>query len=237
MRPRQAIAATFILLLAFPLWGRPKPIGHVASCHAATVRGASLTPGSTVFSGDSIEVADQGEASVALAGGSQVHLGENSRVCFTKTAEAVRVTVERGGMSFRTGDKAFVEALLGDLTIHPVNGAVTVATIQVRNPQSALIAAEQGTLLLRTSRGSRSLTLRPGEGVEVTLIPGNAAESTRNGCSADPPPPGSWTAGTVAVVGVTLAGVTTAVGLLLRRKGRRLSDQDACNAVSPFRCF
>ena len=78
MFARQVLALLLVLLLAFPAWGDPNIVGSVASSQSATVRGTNLTPGSTIFSGDTIEVGAHGSAWITLPGGAQVQVAENS---------------------------------------------------------------------------------------------------------------------------------------------------------------
>src|SRR5574337_159087 len=106
MVPRKPLAATLVLLLAFPAWGEPSVVGNIASSQAATVRGTSVTPGSTIFSGDIIEVGARGSARLALVGEAQLQVAQNSQVRLTKTSEVIQVAVERGGISFRAAEKS-----------------------------------------------------------------------------------------------------------------------------------
>ncbi len=171
MFARQALALLLVLLLAFPAWGDPNVVGSVASSEAATVRGTNLTPGSTIFSGDTIEVGAWGSAWITLTGGAQVQVAENSQVRLMKTTASIQLTVDRGGASFRTLEKSPVEARLGDATIRSADGLPAVGLINVRNAQSAVIAAEKGTLVVTTAHDFKTVTLREGEGAEVILAP------------------------------------------------------------------
>jgi hypothetical protein len=84
------------LLLAVSAGAKPAPIGTVSSCTAATIHGASLVPGSTIFSGDEIDVGPGGSAWIAAPGGTQVQVFENSAVSFTSNEKSIEVTVTRG---------------------------------------------------------------------------------------------------------------------------------------------
>ncbi len=172
MPTKRVLAVILLLLLAFPAWGGPSVVGSVASSQSATVRGNRLAPGSTIHSGDTIEVGAQGSAWIALLGGAQVQLGEKSQARLTKTTEKMQLTIDRGLASFRTVEKSEFEALLADATIRSANGRPALGIISVRSPQLAVIAAKRGALLISTAHDLKSLTLEEGQGVDVTLIPG-----------------------------------------------------------------
>ncbi len=174
MLTKQALAVILLLLLAVPAWANPIVVGSVSRSQAATVRGTDLTPGHTIFSDDIIVVGTHGSAWIALTGGAQVQLGENSQVRLSKTTDNVQLTIDRGLASFRTAEKSGLEASLADATIRSANGMPAVGIVSVRSPQSAIIAAQKGALLISTAHDGKSLTLREGEGVEVMLVPGKS---------------------------------------------------------------
>ncbi len=229
---RQALAVILVLLIAFPAWGDLSVVGNVAGSQSATVRGASLTPGSTIFSGDTIEVGPHGSARIALTDGAQVQLAEQSQVRLAKSADKVQLTIDRGLASFRTAEKSGLEALLGDATIRSANAMPTVGIISVRSPQSAIIAAQKGALLISTAHDAKSLTLREGEAAEVKLVPEQDKDKRKGAAAA---PAGSWTAGKVVILAVILAGTVTGIGVLLGQSEVQLSQTEKQNAVSPFR--
>ena len=232
MIARQALAIMLVLLLAFPLWGEPSVVGNVASSQAATVRGTTLTPGSTIYDGDTIEVGAHGNASIALTGGAQVQLEENSLARLMKTSDKVVVAVGRGRTSFRTDEKSPVEALVADATVRSVNGQPAVGIVYVRSSESVIIGAEKGSLLISTTHDAKTLTLREGEGVEVMMAP--AKDRDRAGGAV---PAGAWTAGKVVILAVILGGAVTAIGILLGRSEKQQSTKSKCDEISPFRCI
>jgi hypothetical protein len=241
---RQVLAALLALLVTFPAWGESNVVGNIVSSQSATVRGTSLTPGSTIFAGDSIHVGPQGSAWITLAGGGQVRVGENSLVSLDKMPEKIQMTVHRGIASFRTAEKSPVEALLGDATVRSADGLPAVGVISVRDPQSAFIAAEKGTLLITTEHDSNSVTLREGDGAEVTLVLQQDTDQEKEkkkkkggaATAGSAPSGGSLTAGKAAIIGAIVAGVAVgiAIGLLNQEPSNTVNNN--CNAVSPFRC-
>ena len=69
-------------LVAVSMSAKPVPIGTISSCSAATIQGISLVPGTTIFSGDTIEAGHGGSVWIAASGGAQVEVFENSSVRF-----------------------------------------------------------------------------------------------------------------------------------------------------------
>ncbi len=234
MPRKQALTVVFVLLLALPAWGEPSVVGNVASSQAATVRGTDLTPGHTIFSDDTIVVGIHGSAWIALTGGAQVQLAEQSQVRLTKSADKVELTIDRGLASFRTAEKSEVEALLGDATIRSANGMPAVGIISVRRPQSAIVAVQKGGLVMITAHDAKSLTLREGEAADVRLVPeqDKDKDKSKGGPAA---PGGSWTADKTVILAVIIRGTATAIGVLLGQSEVQLSETEKKNAVSPFR--
>ncbi len=229
MVARRALAVMVIMLLACPAWGDINVVGNVTGSQSATVRGTGLVPGSTIFNGDTIEVGARGNARILLAGGSQVQVSENSQVSLARSAGKVQLTIDRGLAVFRTGQDSPVEALLADATVRAANGQTAVGIINVRSPRSALIAAHKGMLEIRTAHDAKSMTLREGEGMEVTLMPADPADP-----SALPAASNSWTARKVVILAAILGGLATGIGLALGRS--EPTQPNACLEVSPFKC-
>ena len=96
MHLKRLTAVTVVLLLVAAVWANPTPLGTVSSSRAATVRGTDLAPGATIFDGDAIEVGPQGSVWIALRGGGQVHVFENSSVRLTKATDSIQLTIDRG---------------------------------------------------------------------------------------------------------------------------------------------
>lgn len=229
---KQALTLLLTSVLAFPAWGNPNVVGNISTSKATAVRGATLTPGSTIYSDDPIEVGPQGSAWITLTGGAQVQVEENSLVRLTKLTDRTQLIVDRGTASFRTVEQSPVEALLGDATIRSANSWPAVGIVSVRNAQSAMIAAQKGTLLITTAHDSGSVTLHEGEAAEVTLVPETDEETKKKG----PIPAGSSNVRRMALIAVMLVGLTTTAGFIAGHFDPSHTVTQNCNAVSPFRC-
>ncbi len=99
---RQVLAVSLGLMLAFPAGASPNIVGNVSSSQSTTVRGTDLTPGSTILSGDTIDVGARGSAQIMLVGGAQLQMLEDSQVRVIRTTDNIQVSVHRGVASFRT---------------------------------------------------------------------------------------------------------------------------------------
>ena len=224
MSLRKTLAGLLVLLLAFPAWANPTVVGTVVRSEFANVQGARLTPGSTLFSSDTIHVDSGGAARIALPDGGLLQLAEDSQVQLAKSGADTQVIIERGGVAFRSTDKAPVEAVLGDATIRPADAGPTVGIVQMRGSDTALIVAEKGRLNLRLASDGSLRTIREGEGVEVRLLAETASPQAA---------PAGHGARRVLILAFILAGVTTAIAALLANQEPVTNN---CNAVSPFRC-
>ncbi len=93
------LALVIVPFAAVSASSKPAVVGSVMSSQAATVRGANLVAGFTIFSGDTIEVGPGGSAWIALPNGGQVQVSADSQVRLIKTAEAIELTINRGHAS------------------------------------------------------------------------------------------------------------------------------------------
>lgn len=232
MRGRQLIAAVLVLLMAFPAWANASGsgvIGTVALSQATKLRGTTLTSGSTILSGDTIEVNPSGAAWIAVTGGSQIQIGESSEIRLAKTEERVEFLLERGRAMFNSAERAPSVAHLADATIQAVGGPAS-GLVEVRGPNEVFIAAAKGSLEIRTTHDNYAMTLREGEGVTVRM----AAEPVPQG-NKKPRGAGAWSTGHVLLLAL---GIGAAVGITAAILAHRETTQsNPCLAVSPFTCF
>jgi ferric-dicitrate binding protein FerR (iron transport regulator) len=229
MTSRKAVACLLVQLIAFPaLAARPEDVivGSVASSQAATLQGVALRPGSTILSGDTILVGARGNAAIAIAGGSQVQLAENSQLRVHKPAGRVEFLLERGRVLFRSVAEAPIVGRLADATIQSAGGPVA-GLIELRGANTVFIASTKGALEIRTAHDNYALVIREGEGVTVPM-------------AADPDPQsgkrrgaGAWGTGHILLLAGGIAAVVLTTVLLLGRG----KETQACTAVSPVTCF
>ena len=243
MMARRGLAALLIALLAIPAAASPStgspavaiPIGTISQSDSAVIGSADAPAGTTVFSGDLIEVRSRGSAWVLLNGGMQVRVSSEGRIRLTELAggaNRVEMEILNGAARFRTGEAAPVVARLADATVRAKGTKPAAGLISVLSSRSAIIAAENGELLVSTAHDGRSLTLREGEAVEVTLAD----------APAPPKPQGGGALGTtkltgaqIAILGGVVAAVLTAIAIKLAMDNKDLTLAQKQNAVSPFK--
>ena len=115
MYTRRWAVITLVVLLSAAVDAKPVPIGTVSSCKAATIHGTNLVPGTTIFSGDTIHVGAQGSVWIAVEGGGQVQVSENSTVVLTKSPDSIRVTGDRGQAQTNSKGVVINSVSLGDI--------------------------------------------------------------------------------------------------------------------------
>lgn len=238
MMARRGLAALLIALLAVPAVASPantsragaSPIGTISQSDFAIIGGAGALAGTTVFSGDVLEVGPRGSAGILLHGGMQVRVSSESRVRLKElagVAKGVELEIFSGAARFRVSEASGVVARLADATVRARGGKPAVGVVSVLSKKSALIAAEKGELLVSTAHDAKSVTLREGEAVEVTLaeaLPQGGATGARG-----------LTGRQVAILGGVIAAVLTAIVLMRAFDNRNLTNQQKQDAVSPFK--
>ena len=231
MIARQLFASVLVGLLASPAWCATNPVvGTAGPSQAATVRGAGLLPGTTLFSGDTVDVGARGDAALSFGRGSMARLGQETTLRLEKGDSRVAFELLRGRVAFRSSVELPVEARLADASILPANGLAAVGVMAFRSPKVVVITAEKGALLVRTAHDARSVSLREGESLEMRLEAQqdqDKRDSRAAGATAPGLSHGHWlmiaiVTGAAAIV----AGI--AVGELT------LSDSQKSNLVSPF---
>jgi len=242
MMVRRGLAVLLIALLAVPATASPStgspvvavPIGTISQSDATNVGGAGALPGTTVFSGDTIEVGPRGSAWILMNGGRHVRVSSDSRIRMVEPAGANRIEMEifSGAARFRSGEKAVMVARLADATVRAKGTQPAVGLISVLSRRLAVISSEKGELLVSTAHDRKSLTLREGEAVEVTLADAPAPGKPQSGGSTGA---SSLTGQQVAILGSVVAAILIAIGIKLAMDNKNLTNQQKQDAVSPFK--
>ncbi len=222
MVARQALAVTLALMLAVPAWTNPAVVGSTIGSQQARIGGVELTAGTTIFSGDVIEVGAKGLASLNLSGGAQVDLSAESRARLTRAAERVVLELSRGAAVFRSTGSAPLEARIADASIRTMGPEPAVGVLAWKSPTEGVIAARSGKLLLHTTHDARSVVLNPGEAIEFSYAPAQGEDDSdlsRKG---------------VIVLGLIIVGIAALTAAILSAQSRDLNENDRCDVVSPF---
>jgi hypothetical protein len=237
MFARQLLSTALVAVLALPGWASSGSVaGTVGTSQAATIRGAGVLPGTTIFNGDQLVVGARGDAAISFGRGSMARLSEETTLRVLKTDNLIALELERGRVSFRSSEQLPVEGRLADASIRSANGLLAVGVLSIRSATSAMIYAEKGTLLVSTAHDSRSATLREGETVEVRLAPATSGSGqppyvTPSGAPANGVSGKRW-----AIVATLIGGTALVIGLVLSSEEHetRLTCPQKINLVSPF---
>ncbi len=232
MIPRQLLASVLAVLMASPAWAATSPIvGTAGPSQAASVRGTGLLPGTTLFSGDTVDVGARGDAALSFGRGSMVRLSEETTLRLEKVDNRVAIELVRGRVAFRSSEQLPIEAHLADANIRSANGLAAVGVMAFRTPKQVVITAERGNLLISTAHDAKSVSLREGESVEMRLQSQDTQQGGGDNRAAGASAPGlthrKWLLIAIASsAAVLLAGIDPDF--------LNLSDSDKQNLVSPF---
>jgi hypothetical protein len=236
MFARKAIAVIVCALLAVPVLGQPpetlrsglEPVGNVVSARSAVIGNAGAASGTTLFSGETVEVGERGGALLALRGGAQVRLAEKSRVQLVRTEGAIELDIAYGRVQFRTSANTPVIGRLADGTLRPRGAEPAVGVIALLTPSTAIVGAEKGVLTFTTAHDGKSVDLKEGEAVTVRLAQATGQQEPTPTATTKEPLNRKRT----AQIAIITTAVVVGVGLAL--VGVALSDSEKRNLVSPF---
>lgn len=167
---KKALAVIMSMLLTVPIWAMSAPIGNVSISSGATVAGIAATPGTSLFSGDTLAVQKGANATVTLAGGSRILFDGSSQARIVRDGSVFALELTRGGAAFTSSSKSLVEGRLADMTFRPLNpGTASVGYMTFKDSSHALLYANRGAWVVTTAHDGRSVVLQPGTHVEGTL--------------------------------------------------------------------
>lgn len=201
----------------------PEVVGIIAAGQGAAVRDVVAPAGTTIYSGDTLKT--YGGGAVLAIGDSQVRLAAESRARLLRAQGRVQVEIQRGRMSLRSSSRSPVEARLADATITAADAAV--AGIAMLSENKAMVAAERGSVTLRTARDNKSVMLRAGESLEITLVP--APQGSSNATNARLLSPAK-----VAIFGAVLLGGISLIAWSIQHDND-LPAGPKQDLISPFR--
>jgi len=219
---RRLVACSLVVLLAVPAWSNTKVVGVVSSGHGASVSGGPVAQGTTLFSGDIINVGAKGSALLTLGSdNARVIVRPDSSVQLVREDERVAFELTRGQVAFRLNAK-MAEAWLHDLTIVSVDES-SLGVVLWKSPNNVMVGAEAGTLRITSATSGKTVTLRKGEAMEATLSQGVAPEEQKKKLRRR---------GVLILSGVII-GLATVVGLVVSANESDLK-QPPGKVVSPF---
>lgn len=241
MRIRQFVAFLLATCLAFPVAAapaRPAVVGLTVSANSAQIGNAVLRAGATVFSGDRLRVEPSGSAVLASPGEFTLNFTAGTWATLGRAGDGAPATVDLqcGRLAFHVQRNDSLEILVEDAVIRGSGSGPAKALVALVSPERALVGAELGEITVSTLHDARSVTLRAGDTVEVTLVDKTAAGAPAAGAVPTPqatePVAKSASGKRTALIGVIVAGGISAL-LLMASVG--LSRNEHQDLVSPFR--
>jgi hypothetical protein len=168
---RTGVAVFFFGLTAF---GQTPPavIGEVEISTSATLNGAPLPGGVTIFDGDVVATGPNGEAVVRLLPDDEVVLNEKTSVAFSKAQDRVRLILRRGTLVLQNNGKGPVAVVTPKFVIQPAQPGNARLYVGLMADQSTYIEASQGNMLIVDESSGKSYLLLEGQN---TLVPRNAS--------------------------------------------------------------
>jgi hypothetical protein len=203
---RQALALFLTAFLASPLWANTAIVGTVQNSNLATLGGANLAAGTTLYDGDTVSVAPRGDAWIDVPGGAAILVGQNSEIQLRKSSSGgVEFEIEAGTAKFRSSGTSAVDAILADATIRALDGAA-VGYITLYGQDSAVIGAEKGDIIVTAAHDGSSRTIHEGSAIAVRLVPDPQQNTNVI--------PAKKRRKRIVFYGALLVGGATAIGLL-----------------------
>ncbi len=166
---QQLIGALLISIIASPAWTQSQVVGTVLTSQSATVANVTVSPGSTIFSRESISTDEHGSAQIAVTGGGRIEVLHDSAVQLDVAKAGVRFDVFRGGISFTGGPETGVGTILGDATIRSADPS-SVGVLHLESADSAVVAALKGKLAIRTEHDAKLIEIPEGSAARITLV-------------------------------------------------------------------
>jgi hypothetical protein len=162
------------LLAAFPAAAQKTPavIGQVVNSTSATLNGAPLPGGVTIFDGDVVATGASGEAVVKLLPNNEVVLNEKTSAIFSKVLDQTRLELQRGTLVVKQSGTASVVVATPRFEIQPSHAGNAKLYVGLMADKSTYIESAQGEAVIVDTRSGNSYLLPAGQN---TLVPESAS--------------------------------------------------------------
>ncbi len=146
--------------------GTPAALAKMSTKGTAELNGAVTPAENSVFNGDRISTHAKAAVALALSGGDQVFLPEQSAAQVRQAAARVEMSLERGGLVVVSRGAQPVSVLAGGVRIVPSSAGIFEITI---NGNSLKVAARKGTA--RVTASNRSVDVPEGKTLDAKVDP------------------------------------------------------------------
>jgi len=219
---RQVLAVAVATVLVSPISAGNPIVGVAGAANLATAGGIALLPGATIFSGDTIAVAENGRAQIALKDAGMLGVEPSSSVRVHKIDTGYEMELFRGKLRYRM-PVGKGELRIANLRISNPGTKEASVVVLLKSPSTGVIASLSGELRVATDNSSKVVTLTEGKAVNVTAAPAPTPQGPAGAGSG-------LTRGQTLLVGALIVGVITALALGLSS----IESHPRPSAVSPF---
>lgn len=194
-------------------------VGSIAGGTNATIGGHALTPNTTLFSGDSLRVAD-GVAVVAMGMGSRMVFGRETEARFERGTDEVTVTLGQGTVATYHPEAGIpIRVKVGDVSVLAGKGYKSLGEVAMING-TVVVTAKDG--MLKVEGPGRSMELAKGKTIAIT--PKTAGTPAPDQGSAGAAAAHSSSAHWVAIAGLAAGGVAGTMGFVDLHKINNTKD-------------
>jgi hypothetical protein len=143
-----------------------KPLGLVIQAQQAHLDNASLTVGTSVFSGDTL-VTEAGGGLRLKLGASQLYLLADSAATLAQNATVVHAVVARGTVGFSSNGSDNIELEIPQGILRAADGQPAYGQVTILSPLEVVISAYRGALVLDNE--GELHTIPAGKNYRVTM--------------------------------------------------------------------
>jgi hypothetical protein len=156
-----------------------KPLGMVVQANEASIDNSSLSVGTTVYPGDTIQTEDGGSLRLKF-GATQVYLLSASAATFSQHGEMIRATVGRGTVGFSSNDSSNMELEIPQGILRAAKGESAYGQVTILSPLEVVISSYRGTLMLDNEGEMHAIPAGKTYRVDIDLEPAAAPEPARD---------------------------------------------------------
>jgi hypothetical protein len=186
-------------------------VGMVAGGTNATIGGHALSPNTTLFSGDNLQVRD-GVAVVAMGMGSRMVFGKETLATFERGTDEVTVTLGQGNVAtYHPADGIPFRIKTGEVTVLAGKGFKSLGEVAMING-TVVVTAKEGTL--KVEGPGRSMELTKGKTIAITSKTAGSPAQGQGGTAAGAASSHLTTAQWVSIAGLGAGGMAGTMGIV-----------------------
>jgi hypothetical protein len=155
--------------------GHGKALGSVGQANNSLIDNGTAMAGASVYACDVLDTDQYGDLRVQFHG-SQIALGTSSEVVLDGSADAVRVIVVSGSVSFSAPSSAALIMETPAGTLREASGQAYTGTVSITGPKELVVSSVHGTIVVN---GGAAYSVPAGKSARVTFD--HAADTSCHG--------------------------------------------------------